>query len=151
MARFLGSVTQGGADTAASSTIDTGITVDGKTGISIFAMEIFWDNGESVAAADWEMNAVLSTVNSAPGVSSADEICRISWGMQNTAGVAVATPYEPLKQLIMVEPRITVQPVIYLLASSTLTGQANTIRYRIYYEAVKLSDLEVMRLLVGGA
>lgn len=151
MARFTGSTTQGGADTASSASIDTGITVDSKSGIEIFAIEVFWDNAEAVATADWEMNACLATVSSAQSFNSADEICRVSWGMQNTAGVAVALPYEPVKTVILLEPRVTVQPLIYMQAVSTLTGQANTIRWKVYYNVVKLTDLELMRLLVGGS
>lgn len=151
MARFIGSVVQGGADTFAYGTIDTGITVDSKAGIEIYAIEAFWDNGEAVAAADWEINVVLATTSGATIFNSADEITRVSWGLQNTAGVAVAVPYEPVKSNLMFEPRVTVQPLIYVHNSSTLTGQANTIRYKVYYNTVKLSDLELMRLLVGGA
>jgi hypothetical protein len=151
MARFMGSVTQGGADTTGSATIDTGIVVDGKTAIIINAMEVFWDNGESPAAADWEHNVILATTSSATAFSSADEICRVSWGLQNTAGVAVAVTYEPIKSIILLEPRTTAQASLYVFSVSTLTAQANVIRYRVYYETVKMTDVELLRLIVGGA
>lgn len=151
MAKFLGSIGQAGADTFTTASIDTGITIDSKSGLSIVAVEAYWENAEAVAAADWELNVVVSTTSSSPLFYSADEIARVSWGMQNTAGVAVAIGYEPVKSLTLIEPRLTVQPIIYMGCLSTLTGQANTIRFRLYYEVVKLSEMELMRLLVGGA
>lgn len=151
MARFFANVTQGGADTSASVAIDTGLTVDMKTGIQVIGMEVVWVNGEPAAAGDIEVIAGLTTTSSAPSFISADEICRLEWGVQNTGGVAVAVPYEPFKQLIMIEPRVTVQPILYFWAVSQNTGQANNLQARIYYETVKLTDLEVMRLLVGGS
>lgn len=151
MARFLGSTTQGGADTFTTTTIDTNITVESKSAISISHMEVFWDNGEAVAAADWEMNVILATAPSLTSFNAADEIARVSWGLQNTAGVAVAVPYEPMKFYTLPESRVTAQPILYVQASSTLTGQANIVRWRIYYEIVKVSEIELLRLVVGGA
>lgn len=151
MARFIANVTQGGADTSASVSIDTGLTVDGKIGIEIYGIEVLWVNGESAAAGDIEVTGGLTTTTSAPSFISADEICRVEWGLQNTGGVAVAVPFEPLKQLILIEPRVTVQPLLYFWAVSANTGQANNLQARVYYNTVKLTDLEVMRLLVGGS
>lgn len=151
MPKLSGSLTQSGADTATSLTVETGLTVDSKSGIEIYGMEVFWDNGESVAAGDWEINASIGTITGATSFVSDDEICRVSWGMQNTGGVAVAVDYEPVKSIILIEPRLTVQPDLFFTCASSLTGQANTIRVKIYYNVVKLTDLEVMRLLVGGA
>lgn len=151
MPSIKGSVTQGGADTTGSLTIETNITADGKSGWEIFALEVYWVNGEAVAAADWEMAGVLQTIAAAPTYTSVDEITRVSWGLQNTAGVAVAVPYEPIKTTIFIEPRVTVQPLIYFYALSTLTGQANQLQFKLFYNTVKLTDLEVLRLLAGGA
>lgn len=151
MARFITFITQSGADTATGATIDTQITVDGKTGIKILAMECYWDNAEAVAAADWEVSGVLQTSTAGSSYVSSDEICRVSWGLQNTAGVAVAVPYEPIKTTVLIEARVTAQPLLYFYAISSGTGQANLLRAKIYYETVKLTDVELLRLLVGGA
>lgn len=154
MSRFLTVVTQSGADTATSVAIDTQITPDGKTGINILAMEVYWDPGETAPASDWEISGILQTVSTTPtaaGFNTSDEICRVSWGCQNTAGVAVALTLEPIKQIILFEPRITAQPLLYFFALSNNTGLANILRAKIYYETVKLTDVELLRLLVGGA
>jgi hypothetical protein len=151
MARFSGSVTQSGADTTTTLAIDTDILLDGKTGWMIKALRVFWANAEAAAAADWEVTGAITTTTVAPVFTSSDEIARIEWGLQNTAGVAVAVPYEPVKLIELIEPRVTVQPTIYFQAVSTLTGQANTLQFHLFYDVVKLTDIEVLRLLAGGA
>jgi len=148
---FIGSITQSGADTFTQTAIDTNITVDGKSAIEIFHIEGFWDNAEAVAAADWECNLVLATVASSTAFAAKDEIGRVSWGLQNTGGVAVAVPYEPQKFYVLPEPRVTAQPWIYAGCQSQLTAQANLMRFKIYYNIVKVSEIELLRLVVGGA
>jgi hypothetical protein len=152
MARFLSLVSQSGADVATNVLIDTGLTTDSKTGLLITEIECHWVNGKTAVAADYSCSIVLGTLpTGAPGFNSADEIARIEWACQNTAGVAVAFPIEPVKQYTVPEGRLTAQPSLYLTLTSVATGQSNVAAVRVYYEVVKLSDLEVMRLLVGGA
>jgi hypothetical protein len=145
-------VTQSGNDTATAVAIETGLTADGKSGWQINGIEAYWSDGNTVAAADWKLDAILNTLGAGlTTVASDDEIARVSWGLQNTAGVAVAVPYEPSKQYFLVEPRVTVQPFIYASVESTSTSQANDVIFVVYYEIVKLTDIEVLRLLAGGA
>jgi hypothetical protein len=79
------------------------------------------------------------------------EIARVNWAIANTAGVAVAFPVDQIKQDVLIEPRITAQPLLYMGVSSATTGAANTVHWEIEYNIVKLSDVETLRLLVGGA
>lgn len=144
-------VTQGGADTFTTGTIETGLTADGKAGWQINSIRAWWVNGSAVAAVDHSFFAKLCTINTTTAFTSADEIDRLGWGVQNTAGVAVAYPFEPLREHILFEPRVTVQPYLYVQNESTATAQANQLQIAIYYDVVKLSDLEVLRLLAGGA
>ena len=65
--------------------------------------------------------------------------------------MAVAIPYEPVKRNVLLEPRVTVQPQLIFRLESTNTGQANNVVIAVYYDIVKLTDLEVLRLLAGGA
>jgi len=145
-------VTQTGNDTATAIAIETALTADGKSGWQINGIEVYWVDGNTVPAADWKIDAILNTLGSGQTtVASDDEIARVSWGLQNTAGVAVAVPYEPMKQNFLVEPRVTVQPYLYASVESASTSQANDMIFVIYYDIVKLSDIEVLRLLAGGA
>lgn len=146
-----GVVTQTGSDTLTAVTVDTNITVDGKAGWEIAGVSAYWSTGESVAAADWDVNLVIATQPTATLFSDDEEIYRLNWALQNTAGVAVAVPLTLVKRELLLQPRLTVQPAIYVQAVSQLTGTANTLYYEILYDIVKLSDLEVLRLLQGGA
>ena len=144
-------VTQGGADTFTAATILTGLTVEGKSGWLIKGLKAFWSNGYTAAATDAVTHLVLATIATITSPNADDEIARVSWGVQNTAGVAVAFNYEPIKLGIMQEPRLTVQSDLYVHANTIGTGLTNIIYFEIEYEIVKLTDIEVLRLMVGGA
>lgn len=141
---------QSGADTATASQIETGITVDGKVGWEIIGMQCYWTNGEAVAAADYELQIGVRTDATGLNFADLDEIIRTTWAVQNTAGVAVALPLENMKEIILLEPRVTVAPILYVRAESANTAQANNIITRLYYNIIKLTDLEVLRLSQAG-
>lgn len=148
---FKGVATQTGGDTFTAAAILTGLTVDGKSGWQINGFKAFWSNGYTAAAADAIANCVLSTIATVTLPNADDELARVSWAVQNTAGVAVAMTFEPTKLADIQEPRVTVQPDLYIHANTTTTGLTNSFYYEIQYEIVKLTDIEVLRLLVGGA
>lgn len=151
MARIKGVVVQGGADTFTSDTIDTNMTVDGRVGWEITRFKAYWSNGYSLDAVDSTVNALLSTQSTITTMDQDEELARINFSVANTAGIAVAYPVDILKEAIIFGSRITVQPTLYVHAASAGSGQANALYYEIEYELVKLTDLEVMRLLIGGA
>lgn len=144
-------VTQTGVDTLTSVPIETNISVDSKMGWGITGMRAWWADGSGVVAADYQVNAILSTVPALTLPMDDDEIVRIAWGLQNTGGVAVAVPYEPIKAAIFDGIRVTAQPLLFATIMSTATGQANDVVFIINYDLVRLTDVELLRLLVGGA
>jgi len=145
-------VTQTGNDTRTDVAVDTGLTSDGKSGWRLTSVQAFWTNGQSAPAADWYVNAFVQSDTGLFSAADEEVMSQTSWGLQNTAGVAVAVPFEPVKDgLIIGSERVTVQPTIYLSVSSAATGQANTVIMVVEYEIVKLTDLEVLSLLYGGA
>lgn len=147
-----GFTTQSAADTFTQTTIDTNLTADGKAGWEIISMRAFWAGQYLIAAADMTLSAILSTQSvTVTTMNQSAEIARINWAISNTAGVAVAFPVEQIKEDKLIEARITAQPLLYLGISSATTGVANTIYWEIEYNTVKLSDVETLRLLVGGA
>lgn len=146
-----GVVTQTGADAFTSLLLLTGLTVDGKSGWAINSFKAFWSNGYTAAAADSIANLVLATISTVTLPNNDAEIARVSWGVQNTAGVAVAFDFEPIKKADFTEPRVTVQSDLYIHANTTTTGLTNVFYYELSFDIVKLSDLEVLRLAVGGA
>jgi len=145
-----GVVTQGGADTFTAATIDTNLTADGKSGWEIIAFSGYWSSGETPAAVDSEFNAILAVQATVTTFDQDEEIHRLNWAVANTGGVAVAYPLNLIKREFLIEPRVTVQPLIYVQASSVATAVTNVMYYEIHYNIVKLSDIEVLRLLQGG-
>lgn len=146
-----GTVVQTGADTFTAAAIDTNLTADGKSGWQILAFAGYWSTGETAAATDQEANLVLATEVGATLFDSNDEIIRLNWAVANTGGIAVAYPKNLIQREFLINPRITVQPLIYVHANTVTTGLTNTFYYELHYEIVKLTDLEVLKLLQGGA
>jgi hypothetical protein len=142
--------TQGGADTFIATSIDTNLTADGKSGWEIKAVRAYYSNGETGAAADADVNLIVAVQATVTTFDQDEEIARLNWAVANTAGVAVAYPLELIKSQQLFAPRITVQPLVYVQVSSTASGLANVIYWEIFYEIVKLTDIEVLRLLQGG-
>lgn len=147
-----GVTTQSGADTFTQTLIETNLTASSKAAWQINKVRAFWTNGYTAAAADQMMSAVLATrITTVTTMNESEELARVSWAVANTAGVAVAYPFEPIKELVVPMDRITAQPFLYMGCSSLTTGLSNVIYWEITYEIVKLTDIEVLRLLVGGA
>jgi hypothetical protein len=146
-----GTALQTGADTFTSASIDTNIQVDGKSGWEIVDFVAYWSNAETAAAGDMDVNCILATRPTITSFNETDEIARINWGVQNTAGVAVAFQVDMVKRCVQFLDRVTVQPYLYINLASTGSGLACGIAWEIRYNVVKLTDLEVMRLLQGGA
>lgn len=143
-------VTQGGADTTAYVQFSLP-DLDGKSGYEIVGMRAFWSGAQAAAAADHVLNVVIQTSGTAVKVpTDAEYIDAVSWGQMNTAGVAVTLNYEPYKEHVLLAERVTVQDV-YAAVASTTTGLTNTVYVSLYYRVVKLSELEYLRLLAGGA
>jgi len=145
-----GVLTQGGADTFIAVAIDTNIAADGKAGWEILSLSAYWGNGETVAAVDYDVNVILATQATVTTFDQDEEVYRLNWACQNTAGVAVALPVGLVKRELLITPRLTVQPIVYMQVSSTLSAVANQMYYEFTYDIVKLTDLEVLRLLQGG-
>jgi len=152
MSILRGVTTQSGADTFTQTAIDTNLTADGKAGWEVVSFRAFWPGMYALAAADMTLSAILATqVTTVTTLNLAAEIARVNWAIANTAGVAVAFPVEQTKTDILIETRITAQPLLYVSLSSATTGAANVVYWELEYNVIKLSDVETLRLLVGGA
>lgn len=143
-------VTQSGADTFTATAIALA-ALDGKSGYQINGIRAMWKDGAAVAAADATLYASVQVAATELTFLDDELIDYVAWGIQNTGGVAVAVPYEPIKEHELFEPRLTVQPDIYVTVASANTSQANDVVIEVFYEITKLSELEYLRLLAGGA
>jgi hypothetical protein len=123
--------TQGGADTFVATAIDTNLTADGKSGWEIIGVSAYYTNGEVGAAADADVNLIVSTQATITTFDQDEEIYRLNWAVANTAGVAVAYPLNLIKRELLIEPRLTVQPLLYVQVASTLSGIAKVMAWEI--------------------
>lgn len=149
IARYI--LTQSGVDTTTAVAMNL-FPLDGKSGYEFTAIEVYWKNAENPAHADWEMYTAIQKTAAGLTDRNGDEdwIIGVSWGMQNTAGVAVATPVDMLKKEILIEPIITVSQSLNVVCFSSSTAQANSISVIAHYNVVKLTELEYLRLLAAG-
>lgn len=143
-------LTQTGNDTFTSSALLLP-QLDGKSAYEIYGLRAYWWDGNSVASGDWYIHGYVSTSDTVVAPDSDEWIVGCSWGLQNTGGVAVAVPYEPQKETMLAIPRLTVQPYIYIAVSSASTGVANDVYFDVYYSVQKMTELEYLRMLAGGA
>lgn len=150
MAIIRGQPIQTGADTFTVSKLSLPI-LDGKTGYQFNGLEIWWRNGEAVGAADFEVKCSIQTISTQSFISDDEWLVGDGWAGQNTAAAAVIIPLEIHKLFMLPEARVTVQPDIYFAIFSANTAQANQIDFIAYYETVKLTELEYLRLLASGA
>lgn len=143
-------VTQTGADTFTTGLLPLP-SLDGKSAYNIKSLQAYWADSQSVNAGDWKLDAVVQAQSTVATFIDDEWIVNCSWAAQNTAGVAVLIPVEPMKQEFVPEERLTVQTAIYCAISSTGTTQANDVIFRVQYEIIKISELDYLRLLAGGA
>jgi len=127
-------------------------SLDGKSGYEFRAIEVYWKNVESAAAADYEVYVAVQKVSGALGerIGIDDWIVGVSWAQQNTGGVAVAVNTEPYKSQVLISPITTVSPDLQLVIVSGATAQTNQFGVIVHYDLVKLSELEYLRLLAAG-
>lgn len=143
-------VTQTGNDTRTAIALQLP-SLDGKSAYQIEGMRCIWYDCNTVAAADYRLFAYIATEDAALVPSDDEWVIDVGWACQNTAGVAVAFAVEPVKSSQLAMPRLTVQPYVYVVVDSVSTGQANDVYFEVYYSIQKLSEIEYLRLLAGGA
>lgn len=151
MAILRGTLIQSAANTFTQDTIDTNLSTDLKSGWEITGFRCWASTLYTEATtADYTLAAVLSTqATTVTTLDESEEIARIQWA-NNFTTASVAYPVEPIKMAEMLETRLTVQPQIYFGIDSTGLTAAARIYYEFSYNIVKLTEIEVMRLLVGG-
>jgi hypothetical protein len=146
-------VIQSAANVNAQVALPTLLTVDGKSGWAINGVKFSVTNiGAAVIPtadcfAQLELNTEAGTQSAIDNDSVCVEYIAISGIAASTSAFVVPVTYTA----VLPSPRITVQPNLYLFVSSIGMASGLSVVAEVFYEIVKLSDLEVMRLLQGGA
>jgi hypothetical protein len=97
------------------------------------------------------MNVQLNTESSAQGFLDNDSVYQFMYQFRGVAASTSGIQVDSERIVTFVQPRLTVQPNLYINVSSAGMTVGNTIYVEVFYEIVKLTDIEVMRLMQGGA
>lgn len=151
MITIKGTITQTGVNTYTSSLVDTNLSVDGRAGWDIKAFRGFYSNFGVQTPADITQNLILATLATVTNYDSKDEIARVVWQAGGNTFTDVFAQFDAIKAAVFSGSRLTVQPFLYINSSSTGQSAAGILYWEMDYEVVKLTDLEVLRLLQGGA
>lgn len=155
MATTRGVVVLPAAGTFTQGTIDTNISADSKFGWLVTGFRsilLSRDATGTEVPESHRIDSILSTkVTSITTPDEDEELARVSWALSFSTAAGFAN-FEPQKLAPMAEPRLTVQPTLYVGVKGSVTvGAISDIYYEVSYEIVKLTDVELLRLLVGGA
>lgn len=150
MPRKIVEVTQTAVDTTTELAFSTFLSAEGKAGWRINSARFYWPNMELVTT-EGNMTAALNTETGTTDFGDESHLLLGSWNFE-VAGTAGNMLLVPLKMDdFTIGERITVQPELFLRCTSSSTGVANKIVMHLDYDVVKLSDIDVLRLLAGGA
>ena len=148
--RYLsGTLTQGSADAFVQLAMDTGIEPENGVGLKIERIQFQGkdtDTAWQVAAAQF-MYLALSrdTKTAVPELTDTDCIWKksLELGMTTSGHKFFPRSFEEVAP----DGLIIVEPIVYAQLDSTSFAQALDFDVRLYYSEVKLSEIEILRLL----
>lgn len=141
-------LTQGGADAFVQATVLTDIVPENGYGLRVIGVEIEQRTADVVAAAAnsiWEMSFARDT--KAAIADLADPDVWMTWKLVNRVVASGASLQECSRLIVPAATSILVEPYVYIQLDSASTGVANVVNVRIHYEEVKLTEIEILRLL----
>lgn len=146
--RFLSiNLTQGGADTFVQGSVATDIIPENGLVYQVSEVVISFQSVFGPIAADAWVQWSLSrdTKTAAYGMQDPDIMLfdGFSFALTTSGAVTIRQQYryENLRALYIVEP------IIYAQLGSAATGITNVATMRIYYDEVKMSEVEILRIL----
>ena len=146
-------IAQATANADTELVIPTELTVDGRQGWDIIGVRWSvptWNVGIDPTK-DCSLQIQLNTETGSQTFVDPDSI--VNFHLQTSGITASTSAFEVNSYGIseLVAPRTTVQPNLYLHVLSTNLLAPMSVNVEIVYDIVKLTDIEVMRLLQGGA
>lgn len=143
--------TQTAINAANEFTIPTLLTVDGRTGWNIKRVRVALASSVGiVAAASSNILCQLNTEVIKQSFDDPDNIANLQWATVGTAASTGAFPVDLDREWVSEAGRLTVEPNLYVHIESTGLTAAMTFNFLMEYETVKLTDMEMVRLLQGG-
>jgi len=144
---------QTGTNVTSEVAIPTYLTVDGKQGWSIIGVDLNVAGLGTIVPAT-ASSQILVELNTETGIQNWEDPDNVIYHQLQFRGIAASTSAIQLfgdASIRLLEPRVTVQPNLYLNISSNGLTAVATVYMSVVYEVVKLTDMEVMRMLQGGA
>jgi len=148
------SLSQAVVNTEIELAIPTGLTVDGRAGWSVTGVFIDFVNAALAVSQVEPLSSVTVELNTESGGQSYPDKDLITFDVFQFSGAVGAASFVQLdgrSRSVLPIPRLTAQPNLYVYLNSYGLVNPATIHVEVFYDIVKLSDLEVMRLLQGGA
>jgi hypothetical protein len=150
-----GNVKQTAADTKTQVEIPTSLgVVDQKTIWEIYGMDIYWQSigGMNAVNGGISVTATLTAIAGDTLFGDVSEIMR--WSVQRILASAGVSPViqkstidvEPIYHLELIVPYQYANSKLYLTLSSAATAFAQEIRYKLYYEEKKVSEVDFYKL-----
>lgn len=146
-------LTQTAVNTSLEVAVPTLLTVDGRQGWNLTGFRWNYNNLQNAVASTANAYSILQ-VNTETGLQTFDDPDNVFYINYLFHGVAASTS---AMQIMgsgvqeLPEPRTTVQPELYFRLETSGMTIPVTVGVELTYEIVKLTDMEVMRLLQGGA
>lgn len=132
--------------------VPTLLTVDGRMGWNLKRFTTILSDVAGVApTAKATISCQLNTETGQQLFTDADNIAINLYLFQGIAASTSAGQVQPQAEWRSVDGRLTVQPNLYLLLATSGLTAVQVVLVELEYETVKLTDMEVMRLLQGGA
>ena len=141
-------LSQGSADAFDEGSVDTGIVPEDGFGLQVKSIDFWISNSLAAVSADCSLQWSLSrdTKTTVVGLEDPDAIVYDGWSASLTTSGQILIPgYYRYPQI---EGIYIVEPTIYAQIDGTATGvQITAAGFRIYYEAVPLSEVDILRVL----
>lgn len=149
--RFLQiTLTQGGADAFVESSVATEIIPADGEGFLLTLVEVYFalSGLEQISADSYLEWAVTRDTKAAMPLFSDTDVILVD-GFANALTTSGEVIIKGRYDWVPPPGTILVEPLIYAQLDSGGTGQANTCYMRLHYQAVKLTEVEILRLLNG--
>lgn len=145
--RFLKmTATQGGADTFVQASVATDIIPEEGLVYKITGIDVQINSGIQAISADCSFYWSFTRDTKTALAPLSDDDCLLLDGFcvsLTTSGQV----YLPATYRYANLGLYLVEPIVYVQLSTTATGITNAINTRIYYEEVKMSEVEILRIL----
>lgn len=140
-------LTQGGADTFVQGSVDTGILPENGLAYKVNEIEISFSSSFAGLSADavCRWSVTRDTKTGVAALSDPDVFLEDGFAVSLTTSGQILVPqkyrYPGLSGVYLVEP------TVYAQLGSSGTGLTNVATMRLYYETIKVSEIDILRIL----